>query len=137
VIGMTIRFDVVGVVVADMARSLAFYRRLGLDLPPSADTEAHVETALPGGLRMTWDTADVIRSFDPGWTPPSGGHGLGVAFVCDSPDEVDETYATLTAAGYDGHLEPWDAFWGQRYAVVRDPDGNSVDLFAPLPAPTS
>ena len=26
--------------------------------------------------------------------------------------------------------EPWDAFWGQRYAVVSDPDDNTIDLFA-------
>jgi catechol 2,3-dioxygenase-like lactoylglutathione lyase family enzyme len=129
---MPIRLDVIGVVVADMARSLAFYRRLGLDLPPSADAEPHVEATLAGGLRMAWDTADVIRSFDPEWTPPSGGHGLGLAFLCESPAQVDATYTALVHAGHEGHLEPWDAFWGQRYAVVRDPDGNSVDLFAPL-----
>ena len=130
---MTIRFDLVGVVVADMARSLAFYRRLGIDIPADADSQPHVEVALPGGVRMAWDTIEVIRSFDPGWTPPSGGHGLGLAFACESPAEVDSTYAALLGAGYDGHLEPWDAFWGQRYAVVHDPDGNSVDLFAALP----
>ena len=33
-------------------------------------------------------------------------------------------------AGYEGHKEPWDAFWGHRYAIVHDPDGNGVDLFA-------
>jgi len=49
-----------------------------------------------------------------------------------SPAEVDEAYAALTAAGAEGHLEPWDAFWGMRYAMVHDPDGNGVDLFAPL-----
>ena len=127
---MTIRFDVVGVVVADMARSLAFYRRLGIDVPADADDQPHVEAQLPGGVRIAWDTIDVIRSFDAGWTTPSGGHGVGLAFACDSPAEVDSTYAALVDAGYDGHLEPWDAFWGQRYAVVHDPDGNSVDLFA-------
>jgi catechol 2,3-dioxygenase-like lactoylglutathione lyase family enzyme len=130
---MTIRFDLVGVVVADMARSLAFYRRLGIDLPPDADSQPHVEAQLQGGVRMAWDTIDVIRSFDPGWTPPTGGHGLALAFACESPDEVDSTYAELVDAGNLGHLEPWDAFWGQRYAVVHDPDGNSVDLFAALP----
>jgi uncharacterized glyoxalase superfamily protein PhnB len=46
--------------------------------------------------------------------------------------EVDSLYAELTGAGYAGHLEPWDAFWGQRYAVVKDPDGNDVALFARL-----
>lgn len=135
--GMTIQFDVIGVVVADMARSLAFYRRLGIDVPPDADNEPHVEVQLRGGLRMAWDTADVIRSFDPSWTAPSGGHGVGLSFSCDSVTEVDATYAALVDAGYDGHLAPWDAFWGQRYAVVRDPDGNSVDLFAPLAPSTS
>ncbi|GAA0378045.1 glyoxalase [Acrocarpospora corrugata] len=125
-------FNVIGIVVADMARSLAFYRRLGLDLPAEADTEPHVEAALPGGLRLAWDTADTIRAFDPGWTPPSGGARVGLAFACADPGEVDQVYAQLVDAGYDGHLKPWDAFWGQRYATLRDPDGNSVDLFAPL-----
>ncbi|MCU1344343.1 MAG: glyoxalase [Acidimicrobiia bacterium] len=134
---MTVRLDLVGIVVADMARSLAFYRRLGLDVPADADSQPHVEAQLPGGLRLAWDTVEVIRSFDPHWTPPTGGHGLSVAFACDSPAEVDSTYADLLAAGAAGHLEPWDAFWGMRYAVVRDPDGNSVDLFAALPPSAS
>ena len=132
---MTARFDAIGLVVADMARSLAFYRRLGIAIPADADNEGHVEASLPGGARMLWDTAEMVRSFDPEWTPPSGGHGIGLAFVCDGPGEVDSTYAELIGAGYKGHKEPWDAFWGQRYATVRDPDGNGVDLFAPLDAP--
>ncbi len=127
---MSIRIDVVGVVVADMAQSLAFYRRLGLDVPASADTEPHVEVALAGGLRLAFDTVETIRSFDPGWMPPSGGHRIALAFVCDGADEVDATFHALVSAGYKGHLEPWDAFWGQRYAAVEDPDGNSVELFA-------
>ncbi|GAA1007195.1 glyoxalase [Acrocarpospora pleiomorpha] len=125
-------FNVIGIVVADMARALAFYRRLGLDLPAEADTEPHVELTLPGGLRLAWDTVDTIRSFDPAWTPPSGGSRVGLAFLCANPAEVDQIYTQLVDAGYDGHLKPWDAFWGQRYAVVHDPDGNAVDLFAPL-----
>jgi catechol 2,3-dioxygenase-like lactoylglutathione lyase family enzyme len=129
---MTIRFEVIGIVVADMARALAFYRKLGLDVPADADDQPHVETQVRGGVRIAWDTVETIRSFDPDFTPPSGGHGLGLAFACDSPAEVDSVYATLTDAGYEGHLAPWDAFWGQRYATVRDPDGNSVDLFAAL-----
>jgi catechol 2,3-dioxygenase-like lactoylglutathione lyase family enzyme len=74
----------------------------------------------------------VIRSFDPDWQPPTGGHRMGLAFLVDSPAEVDSLYAELTADGYEGHKEPWDAFWGQRYAVLHDPDGNAVELFAAL-----
>ena len=128
---MQARLDVVGIVVADMARSLAFYRRLGLDLPPEADREGHVELALPGGLRLLFDSVETVRSFDPGWTAPSGGPRMGLAFRLETPADVDRAYAELVGLGYEGHKPPWDAFWGQRYAVVHDPDGNGVDLFAP------
>ncbi|QKV92624.1 VOC family protein [Streptomyces sp. NA02950] len=130
---MTPRFDAISMVVADMAAALAFYRRLGLDIPAEADTQPHAEATLPGGTRLLWDTVETVRSFDPDWTPPSGSGRISPAFLCDSPAEVDTVYAELVRAGAQGHKEPWDAFWGQRYAVVLDPDGNGVDLFAPLP----
>ena len=132
---MPARLDLIGIVVQDMARSLAFYRQLGLEVPAEADAEGHVEATLPGGLRLAWDTVETIRSFDPDWSPPSGGARIGLAFLCDSPADVDRMYALLTGQGYESHKEPWDAFWGQRYATLHDPDGNSVDLFAPMPNP--
>jgi uncharacterized glyoxalase superfamily protein PhnB len=128
---MTARFDALGVVVADLPRALAFYRRLGLEFPEGAESEQHVEAALPGGLRLMLDAEEVIRSFDPDWQRPSG-NSIVLAFRCDSSADVDAVYAELTGAGYESHKEPWDAFWGMRYAQVRDPDGHLVDLFAPL-----
>jgi uncharacterized glyoxalase superfamily protein PhnB len=129
---MSAQFDAIGLVVADMARSLAFYRRLGLDISPEADAEDHAEATLPGGLRIMWDTEASVRSFDPGWERPTGSPQVSLAFLCDSTAEVDRLYAELVAGGAKGHLEPWDAFWGQRYATLLDPDGNEVDLFAAL-----
>ncbi|MFE6457469.1 VOC family protein [Streptomyces cinereoruber] len=126
----TPRLDLIGLVVSDMAASLAFYRRLGMEIPEGAESAPHVEVVLDGGLRFTWDTEEVVRSFDPGWRRPEGGHRIEPAFRCGSPAEVDAVYGELVAAGYRGHLEPWDAFWGQRYAVVLDPDGCGVSLFA-------
>ncbi|MER6031313.1 VOC family protein [Streptomyces sp. NPDC001851] len=131
---MTAQFAVIGVVTSDMAASLAFYRRLGLVFPEGSEEQPHVDAELPGGLVFTLDTEDTVRSFSPGWRPPEGGGRMGLAFRCGSPAEVDALYEELVAAGYHGELKPWDAFWGQRYATVHDPDGNGVDLFAPLPA---
>jgi catechol 2,3-dioxygenase-like lactoylglutathione lyase family enzyme len=131
---MPAHLAVVEVVVADMARALEFYRHLGLDLPDGAAAEPHVEAALDGGLKVAFDTEDTIRSFDPAWVRPGKGHGLALAFACDDPADVDATFGRLLTVGGTAHLEPWDAFWGMRYAVVYDPDGNPVDLFAPLPA---
>ncbi|WP_424211209.1 VOC family protein [Streptomyces sp. BI20] len=134
---MSPRLDMIGIVVSDMPAALAFYRRLGLDLPAEVDSLPHVESVLPGGLRIGWDTEEVIRSFDPHWEPaPAGSRGerTGLAFLCDSPAAVDALYAELSEHGGAGRLKPWDAFWGQRYATVADPDGTEISLFAPLPA---
>ena|SRR5438552_151972 len=128
------RFAAIGVGVAEVDRAVAFYRLLGLEFPNPPDPEGHghVEATLPGGLRFMLDTHETVQSFDEKWTPPSGGHRMGIAFECDSPADVDATYNRLIEAGVESYKEPWDAFWGQRYAEVKDPDGNVVDLFANL-----
>ena len=124
--------DAFSLVVADMAASLAFYRKLGLPIPDGAETAPHVEVRLPGGTRLLFDTVESVRGFDPAWEPATGGARMSIAFACAEPSDVDAIHADLVAAGYHSYLEPFDAFWGQRYATLLDPDGNPVDLFAPL-----
>jgi uncharacterized glyoxalase superfamily protein PhnB len=130
---VTPRFEAMGIVVSDMPRALAFYRKLGLEFPDGSEGEGHVEAQLPGGLRYMLDTESVVKTFDSEWSRPSGGHAVGGAFKCDSPEEVDRVYGELLEAGGSPHKEPWDAFWGQRYAQITDPDGTVIDLFAALP----
>jgi len=128
---MAVLPDMVGIVVDDMARSLAFYRLLGLDIAEGQEKEPYVEVITPNGYRLSWNSAAMVREIDPEWSPPTGSR-LGLAFKCDSPADVDSVYDRLLKAGYRGHKAPWDAFWGQRYATVLDPDGLGVDLFALL-----
>lgn len=130
---MTPRFDAIGLVASDMAASVTFYRRLGFAFPEGAEQEPHAEAGLPGGLRLMLDSEETVRQIRPEWQPPTEGGRISLALLCDSPAEVDSVYEELVGAGYHGELKPWDAVWGQRYAVVLDPDGNGVDLFAPLP----
>ena len=130
---MSPQFEAFGIVVSDMPRALAFYRKLGLEFPEGAEGEDHVEAQLPGGLRYMIDTESVIKMFDPEWQRPSSGHAVAGAFKCESPAEVDRVYKELVEAGGSPHKEPWDAFWGQRYAQLTDPDGTVIDLFAALP----
>jgi catechol 2,3-dioxygenase-like lactoylglutathione lyase family enzyme len=122
--------NAVGIVTSDMARSLDFYRRLGLEVPDTPG-EGHVNVDVPGGVRLMLDSEDELRKFRPDWQR-STGNQLALAFDCGSPAEVDEGYARLSAAGFQADKEPWDAFWGQRYAQLRDPDGVPVDLYATL-----
>lgn len=123
--------NAIGLVVDDMASALAFYRALGLDFPEGSEKERHVESTLPSGLRVMFDTVEVVRSFTD-WEPPTGDHRMGFAFLCEDAAEVDATWNRMVNAGFDGKKAPWDAFWGQRYAQLLDPSGNPVDLFAPL-----
>ena len=122
--------NALGIVTSDMARSITFYRLLGLDVPETPD-EGHVDTFLPNGVRFMLDSEDTVRSFRPEWKRETGNQ-VGLAFECASAAEVGELYARITAAGFDGEKAPWDAFWGQRYAQLRDPDGVGVDLYASL-----
>ncbi len=122
--------DAVGVVVSDMVASVAFYRRVGVPFPADIEMDDHLECALGSGMRLMLDTEELMRQLHPGFT---GAVGERTAFAArlDTPAGVDELYAELAADGY-GVTEPFDAFWGQRYATVHDPDGMHVDLYAPL-----
>lgn len=127
-------FTVVEIVTPDLAAALAFYRRLGLPVPEDAgdddDGEDHVEVELPGGLTLAFDKDTTLQSFDPSWSPPTGGGRVALAFDCGSPGAVDTLFAQLVEAGAPSEVAPFDAFWGQRYATVLDPDGTRIDLFA-------
>ena len=131
------RLDAVGVVVRDLRQAVEFYRMLGAPFPEGSETSehGHAEATLDGGMRLMLDTEATITSFDPGWRRGAGQSGAALAFRCESPHDVDALFAQALMAGAHAHKDPWDAFWGQRYAQLRDPDGNPVDLYAELERP--
>lgn len=124
------QLNAIGITVSDMAASIRFYRALGLDVPETPG-EGHVDAFLPNGVRFMLDSEDVVRSFLPAWTREDGNQ-IAVAFECSSPAEVDEVHARVVAAGFESEKDPWDAFWGQRYSILVDPDGVRVNLYAAL-----
>lgn len=132
-VSMDLRLDFLGLVTADLSASLDFYRALGVDVPETAADAPHVEVRLPSGLTLAWDTVETIRSFEPDWETPSGSARIALAFRAPSPAEVDASFTRARPLGTGG-TEPWDAPWGQRYARITDPDGNTVDLYADQPA---
>ncbi|MFD2117487.1 VOC family protein [Paenibacillus yanchengensis] len=125
---MSIKLDMVGIVVEDMKHTLQFYRTLGFSIAEECNNENHVEIE-QGGVRLAFDTKQVAESVFGEWEQ-AVGHRIELAFLCDSPVAVDETYDQIVENGFTGHRAPWDAFWGQRYAIVQDPNGNLISLFA-------
>ncbi len=122
--------DAIGIVSADTAQSQLFYGFLGVDLTEQSG-EGHYEGTTPSGVRIMLDSVELTQKFNPDWSPKPG-NGLVLAFKQESPSVVNQLYDQITAAGFTGLRAPWDAFWGQRYACLLDPDGNQIDIFSNL-----
>ncbi len=120
-------------IVKDVPASVEFYRRVAGVEPQGAEGEhTHVQLTLPSGFSLELDAADSVRLWHAGWRADPSSTKVVVGFSFDSREAVDERYAELTAAGYAGRQPPFDAFWGARYAIVADPDGNDVGLMSPM-----
>lgn len=122
--------DAIGIVSKDIPATLKFYALLDIHLKQFEDSD-HYDATTPSGVRIMIDSVDLIKKLQPKWEEPKGS-GIVLCFKKDSSELVDETYQKIISAGFVSVTEPWDAFWGQRYASVKDPDGYQIDLFADL-----
>ena len=131
------------IVSGDVDASIAFYRRLGVEIPEPriwrTSTGVHhvsaIEADSQAAATLDLDSAAFAQIWNRGWTGRIDLAGrVVVGFSVDSRDEVDRLYDEMTAAGHRGLQAPWDAFWGARYAIVEDPDGIAVGLMSPISA---
>lgn len=120
----------INLIVADMDRTVAFYRVLGLDIedPPGSP---HVAVTFANGFSVEFDVSSSVEHWDAGWSRATGGNAV-LGLQLDSAELVDQVFAALVAAGHRAHQRPFDAFWGGRYAIVDDPDGHPVGLMGPI-----
>ena len=124
------KLAMVGIVVADMAAAQTFYQHLGFNL--DKDSSDDYAELVNEGVRISLNTTTMITSVY-GFPPAVTGERIELAFSLETPAAVDEKVAAMKAYGYRIVKEPWDAFWGQRYALIADVDGNLLSLFAALP----
>jgi uncharacterized glyoxalase superfamily protein PhnB len=126
----------IDLIVRDMEASLAFYRALGVEIPDTvvwrtATGTHHVDVELPGGMTLHLDSPALAGVYDRGWRAPTGaGTRVVIGFRVEARDEVDRLHAKLVALGHPSAHDPWDAFWGARYAVLEDPDGTHVGIMS-------
>ena len=123
----------------DLAALMAFYRRLGVEIPHDAvwqtSTGPHHASAALGEFDLEFDSTAFAQIWNAGWRKRDNiGGSVVLGFSVASREAVDEIYADLTGAGYTGLQAPYDAFWGARYAIVQDPDGIAVGLMSPVSA---
>jgi catechol 2,3-dioxygenase-like lactoylglutathione lyase family enzyme len=131
--GSTPRFDQVNLVVADMDASVAFYRRLGLEIPDAGPwDDDHRNAVMPDGIDFDLDRISFAKRWNPGYPGTANRGAVLIGFRTETREDVDRIHADLTGAGYASQCEPHDAFWGSRFAIVEDPDGNAVGLMSPM-----
>ena len=130
----SLKLEQVNLVVRDMEASVAFYRRLGLNIPDApaawAEWDPHHRNAVKEGDAVEFELDS--RAFAQQWDPGIGDGRVVLSFRTPDRETVDKLHADLTAAGYRSQRDPWDAFWGARFAIVEDPDGNAIGLMSPL-----
>ena len=126
--------DQINLVVGNMTAMLDFYRHLGLDIdePPAPWDEHHRTAQSPEGIDFELDSSSFAPQWNRGW--PGGQTGAVLGFRVRDRATVDQIYARLVGAGHAGQQPPYDAFWGARYALVTDPDGNSVGIMSGIDA---
>ena len=135
---MALELYMLGLIVQDMDKSLQFYRRLGLAIPAGSEEKTHVEVKMGSGLTFfldsrpsRWDPGFVSRD-DPGHAEASGGYHSILEFYLKTQDAVDAKYTELTGFGYQGHRAPYETSFGMYFAMINDPDGNTILLSGDL-----
>ena len=126
---MGLELYMVGAIVEDMPRAVEFYRRLGVEVPEGAEEQEFVEIGM-SGLTFFLSTREQNARWDPARTPASGGYRIILEFYLDSPEALDAKYEELTGYGYPSHCAPYDVTPELRFAMVDDPDGNTILLSA-------
>src|SRR5579863_1626109 len=133
------RLDQINIVSADPDASIAFYRRLGVEIAEDGVWRTpsgihHVNAGRHDAhstMQLDIDSIAFARLWNTGWQRVADLRGrVVVGFGLSSRAAVDAVYADLTGAGYSGLQTPYDACWGSRYAVVEDPDGVAVGLMS-------
>ena len=125
--------DQVNVVVSNMDATVAFYGRMGIDFTAGTPEWAGHHRSADGGEGLDLDLDSVVfaRSWNEGWTGRRNNSGCVLVFRVETREEVDALHDEMVGAGYKVQQKPYDAFWGARFTVFEDPDGNAVGVMSP------
>lgn len=123
------QLDAIGIACKDVQETIKFYNLFGIEFKKLG--EDHFEGLTQRGLRIMLDSYELLEKINENWKRPNVS-GITLCFLQESSQDVDELYNKIIAAGFTSEKSPWDAFWGQRYSSVKDPNGNQIDIFASL-----
>jgi catechol 2,3-dioxygenase-like lactoylglutathione lyase family enzyme len=122
------RFTMIVLLVESLPRSLAFYRRLGMEFPDDADERRDIGLDIGDGRTIIW--SETFAQYDPEGAEPAGRSRIMLEFFVEGNAAVDTLYAELTATGFHGRRAPFLTKFDAYMGLVDDPDGNTVLITA-------
>ena len=122
------RIHVITLGVADLERSLAFYRALGFESEGIIGTEFPGGTAamfeLEGGLIFAlYGRDDLEKDANATFDAPGRGE-FSIGHLVASREDVDHVLTAAQSAGATLTEQPYDRPWGIYSGYFRDPDGH-------------
>jgi uncharacterized glyoxalase superfamily protein PhnB len=133
---MALELYMLGLVVQDMPTALEFYRRLGLAIPDGSEKQSHVEIKMGDGFTFFLDSNPA--RWDPGFgAQPDSEPGSSadrypmiLEFYLKEQAALVAKYTEMIEFGYQSYREPYRTSFGMYFAMVKDPDGNTILLSA-------
>lgn len=119
----------VNLIVSNLERAKEFWAVLGWDSSPRTSKAAVL--TFPNGMNLVLHEPEFAQLWDPSYDGRAAGSTV-VDLNLSSRTAVDDTHARVVAAGFANSVEPWDTFFGARYAIVCDADGHRIGLKSPL-----
>lgn len=118
----------VNLIVTDLERARQFWELLGWPSVPRHNNAAVV--TFPSGMNLVLHEPAFARRWDPAYDGTSPGSTV-IDVNLPSRQAVDDAHISAVAAGFSSSVEPWDTFFGARYAIICDQDGHRVGLKSP------
>ena len=114
--------------ITDDVAALAAFYQVVTGVPVAWSTPDFAEVRTPAGTVAIGSTRTVAL-FGEGSARPGDNHSAIIEFLVE---DVDAEYARLEEFGPAFVNEPTTMPWGNRSLLLRDPDGNLVNLFTPV-----
>ena len=112
---------------SDVTATVAFCRLLGIE-PTAPPDFGHVEFHF-GAVSLEFDEPASVEVWNSG--ADASGHSAVITLAVEDRASVDTIWQRVVDAGHGSAQRPFDAFWGSRFAIVVDPDGNQFGLMSP------
>lgn len=127
---MKVEIHLITIWTNDIDKMKSFYNEvLGFKVKNDLGNYVEFENS---GMRFAICMREVMYDYSKEYEKNVFGQAFELAFPCENPSDVDQSFKKLISMGATPIYEPQDMHWSQRTALFADPDGNIHEIFAEI-----